>query len=126
MRAPSGFREVRALVVTLALLAAACGGGDVGERVAPADDPTTTTTVEDYPDAVTRWLRRMAAEPRPVEPSALPPRHLDAEKFPVSLVPRERIVWGGVAPDAIPAIDDPVFERASSVDWLDDRDDRWA
>src|SRR5918994_1542044 len=120
MRAPSGFREVRTLVVTLALLAAACSGS-ASERVTPVDE-STTTTVEDYPDAVTRWLRRMASEPRPVEPSALPPRHLDAETFPVSLVPREGIVWGGVAPDAIPAIDNPVFEQASSVDWLDDRE----
>jgi hypothetical protein len=120
MRAPSGFREVRTLVVTLALLAAACSGS-ASERVTPVDK-STTTTVEDYPDAVTRWLRRMASEPRPVEPSALPPRHLDAETFPVSLVPREGIVWGGVAPDAIPAIDNPVFEQASSVDWLDDRE----
>ncbi len=106
--------------MTVALVAAACSG-PVSERPAPAAKPTTTT-VDDYPDAITRWLRRMASEPRPVEPSALPPRHLDAETFPVSLVPREHIVWGGVAPDAIPALDDPAFEPASSVDWLDDRE----
>jgi hypothetical protein len=41
---------------------------------------------------------------------------------PVSLAPRERIVWGGLAPHAIPALNDPIFERASSVDWLDDRE----
>ncbi|MGH9259415.1 MAG: DUF3179 domain-containing protein [Acidimicrobiales bacterium] len=111
--------------MTVALLATACSG-PASEPVAPASEPPTTTTsaptVEDYPDAITRRLHRMANEPRPVEPSALPPRHLDAETFPVSLVPRERIVWGGLAPDAIPAIDDPVFEPASSVDWLDDRE----
>jgi hypothetical protein len=111
---------MRALVVATALLATACSA-PVSERAAPAEE-RTTTTFEDYPDAITRWVRRMASEPRPVEPSAMPPRHLDAETFPVSLVPRERIVWGGVAPDAIPAIDDPDFEQASSVDWLDDRE----
>jgi len=125
MWAPSGSHCVRALVVTVALLAAACCG-PAGEGSAPPEEPRTTTTamptVEDYPDAITRRLHRMATEPRPVEPSAMPPRHLDAETFPVSLVPRDRIVWGGVAPDAIPAIDDPVVERASSVDWLDDRE----
>jgi len=123
--APSGSHCVRALVVTVALLATACSG-PAGEGSAPPEEPRTTTTamptVEDYPDAITRRLHRMATEPRPVEPSAMPPRHLDAETFPVSLVPRDRIVWGGVAPDAIPAIDDPVFERASSVDWIDDRE----
>jgi len=111
---------MRALVVAVALLAAACSG-PASERAAPAEE-STPTTVEDYPDAITRWLRRMASEPRPVERSAMPPRHLDAATFPVSLVPRDGIVWGGVAPDAIPAIDDPVFEQASSVDWLDDRE----
>ena len=120
MRAPSGFRYMRTLVGAMALLATACSA-PVSERAAPAEE-RTTTTFEDYPDAITRWVRRMASEPRPVEPSAMPPRHLDAETFPVSLVPRERIVWGGVAPDAIPAIDDPDFEQASSVDWLDDRE----
>jgi hypothetical protein len=116
---------VRALVVTVVMLATACSG-PASERAAPAEEPPTTTTttptIEDYPDAITRWLRRMATEPRPVERSAMPPRHLDAETFPVSLVPRELIVWGGLAPDAIPAIDDPVFEPAFSVDWLDDRE----
>jgi hypothetical protein len=120
MLALSGSPCMRALLVTVALLAAACSGL-TSERAAPADEPTPTT-VEDYPDAITRRLHRMASEPRPVEPSAMPPRHLDAETFPVSLVPRDGILWGGVAPDAIPAIDDPAFEQASSVDWLDDRE----
>jgi hypothetical protein len=120
MLALSGSPCMRALLVAVALFAAACGGPG-SERAAPVRE-STPTTVEDYPDAITRWLRRMASEPRPVEPSALPPRHLDAETFPVNLVPRDGIVWGGVAPDAIPAIDDPVFEQASAVDWLDDRE----
>jgi hypothetical protein len=107
--------------VTVALLLAVACRGPADERAGPPEEPTTTTA-EDYPDAITRRLHRMATEPRPIEPSAMPPRHLDAETFPVSLVPRDRIVWGGVAPDAIPAIDDPVFEQASAVDWLDDRE----
>jgi hypothetical protein len=123
--APPGSHRVRALVATIVVLAAALSMPG-SERATPADEPlmvtATTPLVEDYPDAITRRLRRMATEPRPVEPSAIPPRHLDAETFPVSLVPRDQIVWGGVAPDAIPAIDHPVFEPASSVDWLDDRE----
>lgn len=50
----------------------------------------------------------------------MPPRHLDTEAFPVSLVDRTRIVSGGPPPDGIPAIDDPVFERVVTVDWLSD------
>jgi hypothetical protein len=111
----------RTLLVGVTLLATACSG-EATETASPDEGSTTTTLVQDYPDAIARRLRRMASEPRPVESSAVPPRHLDAEAFPVSLVPRDRIVWGGVAPDAIPALDDPVFEPASDVDWLDDRE----
>jgi hypothetical protein len=73
-----------------------------------------------YPDAVVRRLWRLARAPRPVDDSALPPRHLDTRRFPVSLVPRERIVSGGQPPDGIPAIDAPRFVAPDSVDWLAD------
>lgn len=76
--------------------------------------------VEDYPDLVTRELRRLAAEPRPVPRSALPPRHLDTALFPTSLVERTRIVSGGPAPDGIPALDSPDFAPARTIDWLAD------
>ena len=62
----------------------------------------------------------MASEPRPVENSAMPPRHLDEEKFPEVLVERDRIVSGGLLPDQIPAIDEPQFAPAHDIDWLGD------
>jgi hypothetical protein len=49
----------------------------------------------------------------------MPPRHLDTETFPVSLVDRSLIVLGGPPPDGIPPIDDPRFEVASEVDWIE-------
>ncbi len=76
--------------------------------------------IEEYPDAIIRRMRRLANEPRPVDNSALPPRQLDTERFPTSLIPRDRIVSGGPPPDGIPSIDDPVFQPVGEVDWIAD------
>jgi hypothetical protein len=97
----------------------------VAEAPAPAPDAPSSAdhpSEREYPDRIVRELRRRANEPRPVERSALPPRHLDAEQFPVSLVDRERIVSGGPPPDGIAAIDEPTFARADRVDWLADEE----
>lgn len=129
--------RVGAIALGLVLLATACAGGSVdgatgegddsgtapaGEAVEAVEavDATTDTTIEDYPDAQTRALQRLAAQPRPVPRSALPPRHLDAEQFPETLVERTLIVSGGVDPDAIAPIDEPWFEPVTDVDWLTD------
>jgi hypothetical protein len=111
----------RSLLVALVamVVSAACSGSTTDTGVAGSPPDATSTTVEDYPDAITRHLRRLAAEPRPVERSALPPRHLDTEVFPESLVERSLIVSGGPPPDGIPSIDEPVFQRADTVDWLE-------
>ncbi len=116
--------STRAFVATFAIVAAACTSGTTGRAVAPQTPVAVRAPpkVEDYPDANIRALRRMASEPRPVEPSAIPPRHLDAEKFPRSLVERTRIVYGGQPPDGIPAIDRPRFASAEAVDWLEDQE----
>jgi len=60
----------------------------------------------------------MAAE-RPVENSAMPPRHLNRDLFPELLVERTEIVTGGAPPDGIPSIDEPEFLRAGDVSDLD-------
>lgn len=83
-----------------------------------ADRPSAHPSERDYRDLIVREMHRRANEPRPVERSALPPRHLDVDTFPVSLVDRNRIVLGGPPPDGIAPIDDPNFERADTVDWL--------
>lgn len=44
------------------------------------------------------------------------------ERLPEPLVDPARIVSGGPPPDGIPPIDQPFFERASAVDWIDDSD----
>ncbi|HEX6231565.1 MAG TPA: DUF3179 domain-containing protein [Jiangellaceae bacterium] len=87
---------------------------------APTIEPDREYVVEEYPDRIARELDRLAAEPRPVTDSALPPRHLDAEMFPTTLVDRNLIVSGGPPPDGIPAIDDPQFAPAGTIDWLTD------
>lgn len=111
----------RATLVVSALAVAACSGGaDTADREAPQAPTPETTEVREYPDAIQRELWRRASEPRPVENSAMPPRHLDAEAFPEVLVPRDRIVSGGRLPDEIPAIDEPQFAPADEIDWLGD------
>ncbi|MEM8924419.1 MAG: DUF3179 domain-containing protein [Actinomycetota bacterium] len=106
----------------LAVLIAACssGGAVDGAERERAAVTAPSTTIEDYPDAQTRALRRLATAPRPVANSAIPPRHLDQERFPEALVDRYLIVSGGVQPDAIPPIDEPRFENVADVDWLTD------
>lgn len=99
------------------VVVAACAGDD-GESTVPSSTLGPSTTVVEYPDAITREMQRQAAAIRPVEPSAIPPRHLDEDEFPVSLVDRERVVSGGPPADGIPSIDEPVFAPAGSVDWL--------
>ncbi|MDX2381459.1 MAG: DUF3179 domain-containing protein [Acidimicrobiia bacterium] len=100
------------LAAVAVLLLVACGSGSDSSSSADRSPP------EEYPDAITRHLARLAAEERPVPRSAMPPRHLDAVTFPETLVPRERIVSGGPPPDGIPPIDEPRFEPVSAVDWL--------
>ena len=119
------------VVVAAALLVASCAGTDETSPSVPASPPdadpieaSTTVSaspaIEDYPDAKTRALATRAAAQRPVENSALPPRHLEPERHPETLVDRNRIVSGGPPPDGIASIDSPIFVAAAAVDWLDD------
>lgn len=79
---------------------------------------TDSTVIEYYPDANVRELWRRMARPRPVPNSALPPRHLDVDRFPDTLVDRSLIVSGGPPPDGIQPIDEPSLVPAGMVDWL--------
>ena len=108
-----------------------CSSGTVDEEVVapevvvPRPDPGRDVAgdgrpFKEYPDRAERRLNLLAAESRPVEPSAMPPRHLDADRFPESRVERTRIVSGGPPPDGIPSIDDPRFEPVGEVDWISD------
>jgi hypothetical protein len=118
---------VAAALVTAVLVVTVGAGAVLVLPWSTADAPTNESNRgqlvdEEYPDLITRELRRLASEPRPVPNSALPPRHLDAERFPTSLVDRDSIVSGGPPPDGIPAIDDPQFAPARTINWLADNE----
>ncbi len=81
-------------------------------------EATSSTVIEYYPDANVRELWRQLARPRPVPNSALPPRHLDLDRFPRTLVDRTLIVAGGPPPDGIQPVDDPSLVPADIVDWV--------
>jgi hypothetical protein len=125
MRLSASFIGAVSGLLLLAGCTVATDRTDPTARSVPVEDAAPGTgqgepPPAEYPDRAVRRLNLMAAERRPVEPSAMPPRHLDEETFPVSLVERTRIVSGGPPPDGIPAIDDPAFERAAEVEWLSD------
>ncbi|MGA8850319.1 MAG: DUF3179 domain-containing protein [Aeromicrobium sp.] len=63
---------------------------------------------------------RQAEAPRLDVPSALDDRTDDA--FAKPLIPLDEILSGGPQPDGIPPIDDPTFESAGEVDWLEDNE----
>lgn len=67
-------------------------------------------------EADTLVVTQVAGEGRQANPSALAdPR--DAS-FPAPLIEIDRILSGGPPPDGIPPIDNPVFQSAETVDWL--------
>ena len=116
--------RVPSVTVLLAVLAAACGGAPAppvpqdGGPAALDSAVSVERTIEEYTDLTVRRARLRANEPRPVPNSALPPRHLDADRFPDALVDRDLIVNGGPPPDGIAPIDAPVFVAVETVDWL--------
>jgi hypothetical protein len=108
-----GLRRVAPIAVAAVSLAACSSSSATGESA------SVSTVPEEYRDSITRTLDRLASERRPAEPSAIPPRHLDEDTFPVSLVDRDSIVYGGAPPDGISPIDEPTYEPVGTVDWLD-------
>ncbi len=120
-----------AALLAVALVGAACSGDQAADDRAATSTPaptstatatSTSTTIENYPDAQTRALAARAREARPVDNSALPPRHLEPERHPDTLVDRFRIVSGGPPPDGIQSIDDPIHLPIDAVDWLADEE----
>jgi hypothetical protein len=114
-----------ALLLASAVFGAACTSGgaeaeSVGAALPEPAEHSTSTVIEDYPDAIVRELRRQMRAPRPVPNSAMPPRHLDVERFPELLVDRYLIVSGGQPPDRIRSIDEPTWLSPIEVDWLAD------
>lgn len=118
--ASSGSAAVGILIALAIGLAACTSTTDAEDGVAGAQ--ITSTTIEDYPDLITRELQRQMRAARPVPNSALPPRHLDDVRFPDILVERSLIVSGGPPPDGIRSIDEPVWRTAGDIDWLADEE----
>ncbi len=65
-------------------------------------------------------LERVAESPREDVPSAL--HDITDTDLPAPLVDPSSLVAGGPPPDGIPALDEPVFDRASAVTWLNDEE----
>lgn len=104
---------MRPVLVVLALIVAACGGGpDVAAdtTTTPSTDPTITTPPADP---------SLPSDGFPAGPSALD--DMNAAGFPPPLVPVDQILSGGPPPDGIPPIDAPAFIDVLAADeWLDD------
>jgi len=102
-------RRLVVLIVALALVAVACGSdGSVVDATAASGDPEA--------DDAEFTVAQIESTPREDVPSAL----TDAAQpgFPDPLIDLSRVRSGGPPPDGIPSIDDPIFQSASSVDWL--------
>ncbi len=105
----AGCRDVRrwlSIVPLLAVVATACGAGGSGS---PGEGGGRTLRFE-----------QPAPSPREDVPSALD--NADDERLPAPLVDTAEIISGGPPPDGIPPIDEPTFQMAGSVNWLEDNE----
>ncbi|MGH9194296.1 MAG: DUF3179 domain-containing (seleno)protein, partial [Acidimicrobiia bacterium] len=93
-------------LVSLALVAAACGTGGTSKKSA-----TSESAVE---------VEQIQSSPKEDVPSAL--ENPAADSLPKPLVDPSEIISGGPPPDGIPAIDKPRFQKASSVDWIEPKE----
>jgi len=95
-----------AVVVGLAVLAAACGGGDGTSELRSPSDVTPVTVAQ------------VAADPTENVPSALDDPA--DEQFPEPLLHPDDLLAGGPPPDGIPSIDEPKFLPTDEVEFVDD------
>jgi hypothetical protein len=97
-----------AFLLGVLLAVAACG----------ADEPSPGAVDPDGRSAEPIPLPQVESSPREDVPSALD--DMAQPDFPDPLVDPAEIISGGPPPDGIPAIDEPRFQRAVDIDWLDD------
>lgn len=102
----SRHRFVVAVIALGALFAAACSSSDRGSSTS-----SFGKSVE---------LNRIASTPREDVPSALDDPEQDDLPNPTINVAGLRS--GGPGPDGIPAVDEPRFQRADKIDWLEDNE----
>ena len=102
-------RKVAAAIALAALGLAACApAADIGESGTNAEQAAVGETVE---------LENVPGSPKLDVPSALDDR--TNSEFPEPLIDPDSLRSGGPPPDGIPAIDNPRFEKAKDVGWLD-------
>ncbi len=98
-------------------LIAGLGLAALGLVACAPNDSTVESAVADASAGPAVSLDNVIASPKQDVPSALEDRNNPA--FPAPLIATDSLRSGGPPPDGIPAIDDPRFERAEAVDWLD-------
>lgn len=97
-------RWTHLVVVAMLTLVTACSGAATDKNTGPGPEPSG----------------QVANAAREDVPSALDDR--DHPAFPAPLIDPDELISGGPPPDGIPAIDAPAFERADTVDWLEDNE----
>lgn len=104
--------RVAPLLALVPLLLTACSAG-AGTLIVDATVPYSAPAADQNGPVA---LERVAASPEEAVPFALddPVAH----GLPEPLIDPETLVSGGPPPDGIPALDEPLFERAPSVTWL--------
>jgi len=108
-------RWTHLMVVGMLMLVSACSSADADENTDPGPEPSSQAESTDPEPEPSNQAEDAA---RQDVPSALDDR--ENASFPAPLIDPDLVLSGGPAPDGIPPIDDPSFERADRVDWLED------
>ncbi len=111
----SGGRPGAAAIVIVALVVASAVGG-----VALLVSGDSDNSAESSGGGATTAVPQIEGDERQDVPSAL--ENPFDESFPDPIVDPNEIRSGGPPPDGIPPIDEPTFQQADKVDWLDDKE----
>ncbi len=104
-----------ATAVLTTLLLSACAGNAAPPASKASGASSSGPSAPSSPAVTLEPVEQSAKEHGP---SALD--NLADTRLPRPLVDPARIISGGPPPDGIPAVDQPAFQQASAVDWLDD------
>ncbi len=104
------------LTLGLALLASACASTSTSAN-SPETQSRTDSVASDAPGAEPSQVDQIASTEVEDVPSAL--NSMTDDAFPPPLVDPNEIISGGPPPDGIPPLDDPFFEPADAVNWLE-------
>lgn len=108
-------------VLVAVSLTACTPHGDIAGTYAPvkaepsASEPIPQESPSQVDESVVQ-LEEVTSSPRQDVPSAL--RDPQNDELPDATIDRNDLLSGGPRPDGIPSINEPKFQRAGSVDWL--------